>query len=82
MSNKELAEELSQMVIEENEKTIERLENLLPDVTYQPTRKAVEHQIGKMKSFRGLSEAYIRHVATRLQCKPKSKALISQYGKY
>lgn len=81
MSNKELAEELSQMVIEENEKTIERLENLLPDVTYQPTRKAVEHQIGKMKSFRGLSEAYIRHVATRLQCKPKSKALISQYGK-
>ena len=34
-----------------------------------------------MKSFGGFSEAYVRHVATRLECKPKSKALISQYGK-
>lgn len=81
MSNVELAEQLSQMVMEENLKTIERLEKLLPDITYQPTRKSVEHQIERMKNFKGFTEAYIRSVSARLECRSKSKALISQYGK-
>ena len=80
-SNKDLADELSEMVRIENKKTIDRLEKLLPDVTYMPTRKSVEHQIEKMKSFQGFTEAYVRHVATRIGCKPKSKALISEYSR-
>ena len=78
-SNKELAEELSEMVRIENMKTINRLERLLPDVTYMPTRKSVEHQLEQMKSFEGFTEAYVRHVAARIGCQPKSKALISEY---
>lgn len=81
MSNKDLATHLSHMVIKENQKTVNRLEKLLPDITHNPTRNAVLHQINQMKSFKGFTEAYVRHTATRLQCKPKSKALISQYGK-
>lgn len=80
-SNKDLADKLSEMVRIENKKSIDRLEKLLPDVTYMPTRKSVEHQIKRMKSFKGFTEAYVRHVATRIGCKPKSKALISEYSR-
>ena len=80
-SNKELAETLTQMVVKENQKRIERLEKLVPEITHLPTRNRIEYELKQMKAFRGFTEAYVRHVGRHIGCKPKSKALISEYGK-
>ena len=81
LSNVELADRLSQMVKDDYQKTIDRLERLLPDIVHKPTRDTVERQLQQMKTFAGFTEAYIRHTARRLGCPKKKNSLISEYCK-
>lgn len=81
LSNKDLADRLTQMVKSEYQKTIDRLERLLPDISHKPTRCTVERQLLQMKTFAGFTEAYVRHTAKRLGCPKKKNSLISEYCK-
>ena len=57
LSNKDLADRLTQMVKSEYQKTIDRLERLLPDISHKPTRCTVERQLLQMNPNSSLDQS-------------------------
>lgn len=77
MTNKELAEHLNKMLEKENRKQQEELKNILKDVTHPQTRDTILNNIEKLQKFKGIDATYVRHVAKRIGCPPKSGEHIS-----
>lgn len=72
-SNKELAEELTEMMKRENQKQVERLNLLLEEDFCEGTKKVIMQKIETLMEFKGISEASIKRYARILHCPKKSR---------
>ena len=78
MTNKELAEHLNKMLMKENRKQQEELKTILKDVTHPQTRHTLLNNLEQLQKFKGIDATYVRHVAKRIGCPPKSDEHISK----
>ena len=77
MTNKELADHLNKELRKENAKQEKELIEILKKITHPDTRKAVLNSLEQLQRFKDIDESFIRHVAKRLKCPPKSPQHIS-----
>lgn len=77
-TNKELAEELSEMIKKENKKQLARLKRLLEEDFSDGARQVITRKINALEKFNGVSESLVKRYARDLHCPRKSrKHLIS-----
>ena len=75
--NSELADKLTDMVRENNEKEISRLEKMMDNVTDRRVRHSMSNEIIWRRKFKGVTIDFVKHVAMRLRCPAKSAELIA-----
>lgn len=73
MTNRELAENLSEMVKKDNEKQLARLKQLLDESFSEGAKKVIIKKIHTLEKFTGISESYVKRYARELKCPPKSR---------
>ncbi len=72
-TNKELAEELSEMLRRENQKQLDKFKLLLKEDYCDTTMRVVQRKIDSLERFSGISESSIKRYAQMLHCPRKSK---------
>lgn len=72
-TNKELAEELSEMIRKDNQKQLTRLRQLLDEDFSDGARKVIVRKIQDIEKFTGVSESSIKRYARNLHCPRKSR---------
>ena len=73
MTNRELAEKLTEMVKADNKKQLARLKPLLEENFSEGARKIISKKIEALEKFSGFSEAFVKRYARELKCPPKSR---------
>lgn len=72
-TNKELAEELSEMISRDNQTQLERLNILLEEDFSEGTRRVIQKKIEAIQNFKGVSISSIKRYARDLHCQKKTK---------
>jgi len=72
-TNRELAEELSEMINKENQRQLARLKRLLEEDFGDGARKVIAQKIEAIENFSGISESTIKRYARNLHCPRKSR---------
>lgn len=72
-TNKELAEELTEMVRNENQKKLTRLNHFLMEDLDETTKKVFIRKIKAIEKFNGISESLVKRYARELHCPKKSR---------
>jgi hypothetical protein len=72
-TNKELAEELTEMILKENQKKLARLNLLLEEDFSDGARKVITRKIESIEKFTGISESLVKRYARNLHCPRKSR---------
>ena len=73
MTNKELAEKLTEMVRKENQKQLARLQQLLQEDFGITTNKVIRKKIDAIKKFESVSESLVKRYAREMHCPRKSR---------
>lgn len=76
MTNKEIAEHLSDWIAKENQKQLERLYRLRDEDFSGPAKRMIERKIETLEKSKGVSVSLIKRYARNLHCRPKSRAHI------
>lgn len=72
-TNRELAEELSEMIRKENQKQLARLRRVMDEDFGPATKKAIRRRIDALEKFTGVSESLVKRYARNLHCPRKSR---------
>jgi hypothetical protein len=73
MTNKELAEKLTEMARKENQKQLTRLQHLLQEDFCLTTKKIISRKIDAINKFTVISEPLVKRYARKLHCPRKSR---------
>jgi hypothetical protein len=73
MTNRQLAEELTEMIRKENQKQLARLKRLLEEDFSEGARKVINRKIESLEKFTGVSESLVKRYARNLHCPRKSR---------
>ncbi len=76
MTNRELAQRLSEMQDKENKKRLEHLKALLKDDFQYAARKVIQKEMDSIMKFKGISESLVKRYARDMHCPPKSRTHI------
>lgn len=72
-TNKELAEELTEMIRKENQIKLTRLNKLLEEDFGESAKKIIDNKIKAINKFKAVSESLIKRYARELHCPRKSR---------
>lgn len=72
-TNRELAEELTEMIRKDNQKQLARLNHLLEEDFSESAKKIILRKIKTLEKFKGISESSIKRYARKLHCPRKSR---------
>lgn len=73
MTNRELAERLSEMIRSDNQKQLARLKCLLKEDFHDGARRLIERKIEALEKFNGVSVSLVKRYARNLHCPRKSR---------
>lgn len=72
-TNRELAEELTEMIRKDNQKQLARLNHLLEEDFSESAKKIILRKIKALEKFKGISVSLVKRYARNLHCPRKSR---------
>lgn len=72
MTNQEIANDLSEKIIKDNQKKAKRLSELVEHVNDSMLQKSIKRDIANLLMFKGITADYVRKYARKLGCQKKS----------
>ena len=80
-SNEDLALQLNEKVSKENKEQINRLEQILKDVSQKSVIRSIQSEIELRKTCKGITTNFIKHTARRLKLGKKSFEYLSRVSR-